>query len=240
MHPNNYDDDNMILQKKLQKLRKLSREKHHPLIHHIHKKHKISKKTLFYVKEYGPHANVPKTIIRESLKIVLMAAIVSSFGGVALEFIKPVFVSVIPIIILTPILNDMIGNYCTIISSRFSTLLHEKKIDKKWWLNSELKKLFYQIFIISFIMSIVSTTIAEVIATLSNYPQNALLVSKVFLISLVDVLFLVSFLFFVSIFAGLYYFKKKEDPNNFLIPITTSVADLGNMVIITILVLLFF
>ncbi len=229
-----------LIKRDLEKLRKIERHKYHSLVHHIHKKHKISKKTLFYVKEYGPHTNIPKRIIKESLKITLMASIVSSFGGIALEFIKPIFVSVIPIIILMPILNDMIGNYCSIISSRFSTMLHEGEVKKKWWTDLSLKKLFYQIFIIAFIMAIASATLAQVVAAISKYPQDALLISKIFLIALVDVLLLVSILFFLCIFAGLYYYKKKEDPNNFLIPLTTSVADLGNMVIITILIILFF
>ena len=46
--------------------------------------------------------------------------------------------------------------------------------------------------------------------------------------------------FITAIVAGIYYYKKKEDPNNFLIPITTSVADLGNMVVLVALILLFF
>src|SRR3990167_2010559 len=99
------------VRKHLQKLQKIKREKYHPLIHKIHKKHKISRKTLFYVKEYGPHTNVPKTIIKESIKILLFASIISSFGGLALENIKTIFISITPLIILLPILNDMIGDY---------------------------------------------------------------------------------------------------------------------------------
>jgi len=51
--------------KQLEILRKIKRHKYHPLVHKLHRKHNISKKTLFYVKEYGPHTNVPKTIIKE-------------------------------------------------------------------------------------------------------------------------------------------------------------------------------
>ena len=43
-----------------------------------------------------------------------------------------------------------------------------------------------------------------------------------------------------SIIAGLHFYRKGEDPNNFLIPITTSIADLSNMFILSILVVLFF
>src|SRR3989338_5827245 len=103
----------------LEMLRNIKKKKNTSLIHKIHKKHKISKKTLFYVKEYGHH-NVVNTIIKESIKILLLASIISSVGGLALEHIKTVFISIMPLIILMPTLNDMIGDYGTIISSRFS------------------------------------------------------------------------------------------------------------------------
>ena len=119
------------VRKHLEKLRKVKRSLYHPLIHKIHKKHKISKKTLFYVKEYGPHSNVPRTIIRESIRILLLASVISSFGGFALEDIKAIFIPIIPLVILLPTLNDMIGDYGTIVSCRFSTMLHEGKIKKK-------------------------------------------------------------------------------------------------------------
>src|SRR3989344_4456058 len=114
----------------LRKLQKIKRKKHHPLIHQIHQRHKISKKTLFYVKEYGPHSHVPRTIIRESIKILIFASVLSSLGGLALEHIKAIFVSVLPLIILLPTLNDMVGDFGTIIASRFSTMLHENWIKK--------------------------------------------------------------------------------------------------------------
>ncbi len=224
----------------LEKLRKISRKKYHPLIHKIHKKHKISKKTLFYVKEYGQHSNVPRTIIRESIKILMLASIISSFGGLSLEHIKTVFVSIYPLIILLPALNDMVGDYGTIVSSRFSTMLHEGKIKKDYWANKELKKLLVQIIIISLLTAVFSSIIALIISSLSNYAVGAATVYKILFIAIIDVIFLVSTLFLISVYAGIYFFRKKEDPNNFLIPITTSIADFGNMIILSLLIMLFF
>ena len=67
--------------RQLQKLRKIQKRQHHPLQHALHKEHKISKKTLFYVKEYGSHSNVIKRIIKESIKILLLASIISPISG---------------------------------------------------------------------------------------------------------------------------------------------------------------
>ncbi len=224
----------------LEKLRKLRRHEYHPLIHHIHKKHKISKQTLFYVKEYGPHSHVPRTIIKESIKILLLASIISSFGGLALEHIKTVFISIVPLIILLPALNDMVGDYGTIISSRFSTMLHEGKIKNNWWKDKELRIMLAQVFIVAVTIVFFTTSVALIVSTFSNYSLNLLTVLKIFFITLVDVILIVSILFLTSILAGLYFYRKKEDPNNFLIPITTSIADFMNMFIISGLVILLF
>ena len=228
------------IKKYLEKVRAIRKKKYHPLIHKIHKKHMLSKKTLFYIKEYGPNTNVSKTIIKESIKILLIASIISAFGGLALEHVKTIFVSIIPLIILLPVLNDMIGDYGTIISSRFSTMLYEGKVNKKWWAKEDIKVLFLQIFIIAIITAFISSLVALILSGFSNYKINLIIALKILLIALIDIILLVSILFLIAVTAGLYLYRKKEDPNNFLIPITTSLADFGNMVLLAVLVILFF
>lgn len=228
------------LRDKLEKLRLVKRHKHHPLLHHIHKAHGISRKTLFYIKEYGPHSNVARTIIKESLKILLLASLISAFGGIALEETKTLFVSLVPLVILLPALNDMIGDYGTIISSRISTMLHEGIVNAKWWKTPELRQLIAQVMIISMITAVLSAGIAIAIPIIGGSAFDGAMALKVVLITLLDVALLVSILVVLSAVFGIYFFKKEEDPNNFLIPITTSVADFGNMLLLAGLVILFF
>jgi cation transporter-like permease len=224
----------------LQRIRKFKRHQYHPIIHKIHKKHNISKRTLFYVKEYGPHTNVPKTIIKESIKILLLASVISSLGGLALENIKTSFSVLVPIIILLPILNDMIGDYGTIISSKFSTLLHEGHAEHGVFRSTELRHLFFRIIIIAFITAVFSALFVMAVSGISNYVVTGMIAMKIMFIAVVDTLILVGILFFIAIVAGLHFFRNKEDPSNFLIPITTSVADFGNMIILALLVVAFF
>ena len=231
---------NENMQGKLQELQKIKRFAYHPLVHHIYETHKISKKTLFYVKEYGEHTNVARTIIKESLKILLLTSILSSIGGFTIEHIKTTFISIIPLIILLPTLNDMVGDYGTILSSRFSTMLHKGAVGEKWWNNEELRLLFVQVFIIAIITTIISAAIALVISSFSGEQSSIEVAGKVFAVSLIDVCILIIVMFFVSISAGIYFFRKGEDPNNFLIPITTSVADFGNMILLSLLIIIIF
>jgi len=229
-----------VKQEHLEQIQKIKRNKHHPLLHQIHKEHKISRKTLFYVKEYGLHSNATKTIIKESIKILVFASIISSFGGMAIENIKTLFISIVPLVILLPTLNDMIGDYGTIISSRFSTMLHEGKVGKNPWKDRDVQELFIQIMAVAIILALISSSAALVISYFSNYAVTMQVVMKIVMITVIDVIVLVLILFLISIIAGIYFFKKEEDPNNFLIPITTSIADFGNMVILLLLIRIFF
>ncbi len=224
----------------LEKLRTIRRSEHHPLIYTIHKKHKVSKRTLFYIKEYGPHSHVAKTILKESIQIILLTSIISSFGGLTLERIKPLFIQVIPLIIMLPTLNAMIGNYGIIVSSRFSTMLHEGKVRREVWSTHQLRTLFAQIMLIGGLTAVVSTLLSFSASSLMGTTINIITAMKLTLIIVVDVLVLIVILFTTSVLAGTYFYYKREDPNNFLIPITTSIADFGNMALLSLLVVLFF
>lgn len=200
---------------------------------------KISQKTLFYMKEYGPHSHVAHKIVKESLRILILAAIISSMGGIVLEKIKPLILAVIPMIILLPSLNNMNGDFATIISTKFSAYLHSGKITEKWWRSEELQKLFIQIFIISTSTAFTSALIA-VLITSAKYILSPEFVYKIFSIAILDVWILMLISFTTVIIGGLYFYRKNEDPNNFLIPITNSVADFGNLLILGILIGVFF
>ncbi|MEM5804664.1 MAG: magnesium transporter [Candidatus Aenigmatarchaeota archaeon] len=228
------------LLRKLEVLRKKERRKYHPLTHKIHREHRISKKTLFYVKEYGPHSNVFGTIVKESIKVLLLASVLSSFGGLALEQIRPLFLSLMPLVVLLPALNDMLGDYGTIISSRYSTMLHEGKISGNTWGNAELRKLLIQIFVVAICLGAISVAVALVVSMLSGYGVTAMLALKVMVITLADIALFVSSAFMVSITLGRYFYRKGEDPDNFLIPVTTSMADFGNMFVLLLLIMLLF
>ena len=222
--------------RRLHRLRKIPKSRFHPLQHRIHCSHNISKRTIFYMKEYGPRTNVSWTIIRESIRILVMASLISSLGGLALESIKPLIVALVPIIILLPVLNDMIGDYGAIISSKFSTMLHEGKVSSRNILSAELAKLLSQIMVIASVTSLAGALVALAI---SGY-NDVWLSLKIIAIAMTDVLMLVGIISAVAVAAGIYFFRKGEDPSNFLIPITTSLADFGNMFLLAVIVLLFF
>lgn len=229
-----------LLRHHIERLRNVRRSEHHPLIYAIHKKHKVSKRTLFYVKEYGPHSHVARTILRESVTIVLLTSIISALGGFTLERIKPLFVQIIPLIMMLPVLNDMIGDYGIIISSRFSTMLHEGRIKKDVWSTKILRVLFTQMIIVASLSAIVGMILSMIVSGKMGYNVGMLSFLKLLLIIIIDVILLIFLLFATSVIAGCYFYYKHEDPNNFLIPISTAIADFGNMALLSFLIVLFF
>lgn len=228
------------LRKKLESIRRLRRYQYHPLIHAVHKHHEISRRTLFYVKEYGPHSNVPKVIVRESIGILIMASVMSSLGGLALESVKSMLAAIIPLVVLLPAVNDMIGDYGTIISSRFSTMLHEGKVRGPWWKNKPMRKLLAQMLVVAAVTAVAAALMALGVSGMSSGFSSTTLALKILAVTLIDVMVMVSLLFVIAVVSGLHFFRKREDPSNFLIPITTSVADFANMVILAVMIVVLF
>ena len=220
------------------KIEGFERKLHSPELHRIHKKHKISRKTLFYMKEYGKRSHVASVIIKESIKILLLTSIISSVGGIGLQSIQSKLFAILPLLILLPALNDMIGDYGTIVSSKFTTMLYTGEVGKKWWLDESVHKLFVTIFTVAFISSLYIGIFSLVIAYLKGFALSYAIIIKIIGISVIATFLLVGIIFFISTTLGYHIFKKKEDPNNFLIPITTSVADFGSMLIFATLVVL--
>ncbi|MCX6815133.1 MAG: magnesium transporter [Candidatus Aenigmarchaeota archaeon] len=230
----------MSRKKLLERVRKVRRHEHHPLLHHVHRRYGISRKTIFYMKEYGPHSHIAHVIIRESLKILVMASIISSIGGISLQFMQDKILTIIPLLILLPTMNNMVGDFGCIVSSKFTTMLYLGKVNQKWWRSRHLHRLFLVILISSFIMSVFIGVAASVIAYWQGFSLTFEVFLKILGIAVLSNLILVGVIFSVSIIGGLAIYHKKEDPNNFLIPIATSFADLLNLVIFAILVGMFF
>ncbi len=222
------------------KIIKLRRKHHHPLLHHIHKKHRISYKTLTYMKEYGPRSHVYHVIIKESIKILILASILSSIGGFGLQNMQGKLIAILPLLILLPALNDMIGDYGAIVSSKFTTMLYLGKIKGSPWKSESVHRLFFTIFSIAIISSIYIGIFSSVLAFSGGFPIDFWLFVKVAGVSVASTLILVGIIFLLSVLVGSYVFKRNEDPNNFLIPIATSVGDLGSMAIFSLLIILLF
>ena len=222
------------------RLAQLKRHKHHPLLHKIHRKHKISYKTLFYMKEYGRKSHISSVIIRESLKGLTISFILSIFGGIKLEAIKSNFITFIPLLILLPALNDMVGSYSMTFISKVSTLLFTKNIAKQWWKSEDIRRIIQTIISVVLISAVYIGVISSIIAYMKGFPLTVGSIAKVLEVSLLTSIVMVGVVIVISAFGVFYVYSKKEDPDNLVIPIMTSVADLGTILIFALVVSLIF
>jgi len=230
----------MNLNNSLRKLMKVRRKEYHPLIRQVHKKHNIAKRTLFYVKENCSDRNVISVILTESLKILILASILSSVAGFGLENLKQQFITILPLLILFPVLNGLGGNYGIIFSSKYSTMIHEGKIKHNPFKSKELRGLLIDLMVIGVFTALIASIFSLVFAGLKGFATTPSITSKIILIAIIDILLVSLVLFLISVFVGNYVYKKREDPNNFLIPISTSAADFLNILILVGLIILFF
>jgi cation transporter-like permease len=178
-------------------------------------------------------------IIRESFRIVVIAALLSSLGGIGLQLIQEKLIAILPLLIVFPALNNMIGNFGTTISANFTTLLFTKQLRSKWK-SKKLKELLHTVFIISFFSAIFLSIAASTIAYIKGFPLTTEIFLKILTIVVICTIILVSLISLISISAGFYYYHLKQDPDNRLIALSTSIADLGGMIIFSILIHLMF
>jgi len=218
----------------IRKLMKLKRHQYHPIIHKIHETRKISRKTLFYIKEYGTKSHVTSVILKESLIALVIAFAIGLVSGVSLQTIQSNFAILLPLIILLPALNDMIGDYSMIMVSRLSTLVFTKG-ERHWW-SEDLKKLVRTIVLVAVLSSVYIGIASSLIAYLKGFPLNLGSIAKLVEISLVTTAVMITVVSVVSALGVFYVYKRKEDPNNLVMPIMTSVADLGTILIFALVI----
>ncbi|MBI2076545.1 MAG: magnesium transporter [Candidatus Aenigmarchaeota archaeon] len=228
------------LGKRIRELEKLKRRYHHPKLHKVKTLHHISGHTLYCVKEYGKKSHVSHVIIRESIKILILASIISSIGGVALQTIEQKITAILPLLILIPALNHTIGSFGTIVSSKFTELIYADKIRGSAWHSKELHNLFFTAISIAAAASIYIGVLSYFIAYMKGFAFSLAFLLKILEVSVLATLSIVTIIFFISVSFGSYICSKREDPNNFLIPISTSIADVGSMAIFSAMVVAFF
>jgi len=181
-----------------------------------------------------------RRILKESFGILILASILSSIGGIGLETVQEKIVLILPLLILLPALNGMVGNFGIIFSSRYTTLLYQKKLGKTRFMNKALKKHFLLVLFVSIICAFYISTLSFAVSFMKGFKVEPFIYFKVLIVVMLSTIILISIVAVMTVIAGNYSIKKKEDPDNILVPLTTSIADLGSMIIFSLLVYLIF
>lgn len=179
-------------------------------------------------------------ITREGLKIVFLTSLISTIGGIGLESVEEKLFSIVPLIILVPAMNNLTGSFGTIMSSKFTSILYMKGFDDNLFKDKKIRNMIGTTVILSIFMGVYIAGLSIISAKIIGFAPDFETLWKLIAMSIGTSFLLSIFILFVVVNLGIKIYRKNQDPDNFLIPITTAIADFGSMTLISIFVITFF
>lgn len=178
-----------------------------------------------------------KKIFKESLIVVILSSIIGIFSGTFLSENEDLLYSFPIILLLLPSLNSLIGDISTILTSRLTSHLYLGAIPPKVKKSKTLIQDFYGL-LITLILSIFALLI---IGYSVGVVSGIEIVNPFLIISLIIITILILFgIMFIFLFlCSILLFKQGKDPNNYLIPITTSLLDFLTPLLLILLIQIF-
>ena len=178
-----------------------------------------------------------KKIFKESFIVVILSSIIGIFTGTFLSENDDIFYSFPIILLLLPSLNSLIGDISTILTSRLTSHLYIGTIQPKIKTSNRLIQDFYGLFITVVLSIFALILIGYSVGIITGIKiVNPILIISVILISIILLFIIMFILLFIS---SILLFKLGKDPNNYLIPITTSLLDFLTPLLLILLIQIF-
>jgi len=205
----------------------------HPAV----KENRLSGRTLYYMAQYGKEHHLAGHIFKSSVKVLIIASVLSSLGGIGLQNVQESFVRVLPLIIVLPALTDMIGDFGTLAATKFTTAVYLGKIHGHWWKSHYTHRLFTKLLLIALFAALYVSAASYALAVVQGFhPDSGQMLLKVAEITLLTTVSLFVLIFGISAASCKWLIKHGYEPDNVLIPITTSLADFGALLMFSYLV----
>ncbi|MDO8556014.1 MAG: magnesium transporter [Nanoarchaeota archaeon] len=180
-----------------------------------------------------------KKIIKESLPVLLAASVIASLGGIGLEHIKEHLVTFLPFFIMLPALNGLVGDHSMIMVAKFTTYLnkHHKHLQGE---RHFIHHTIHDLLIAASFTTCYIVLVSLILAAMQGFSFDAEFVLKMVITTaiVIGTMFIITTT--IAFIVGKYIWDKHEDPDDVLLPITTSIADLGSMLMLSFLVSTFF
>jgi cation transporter-like permease len=162
-------------------------------------------------------------IFKESIIIVIISSIMGLISGTLLSFNEDLLYTIPMMLLIIPALNSLIGDISTVLVSRLTTHLYIGTIAPKIQKSKRIIEDFLGL-IITLILSLISLiSIGYFVGIVSGIRiVNPLLVIFIIVFTIILIFFMMFFTLFIG---AIFLFKRGKDPNNFLIPFVTSLAD---------------
>ncbi len=176
-------------------------------------------------------------IFKESIIIIILTSIIGTFSGTLLSSNEEILYAFPILLLILPSLNSLIGDISSILISRLTSHLYIGTISSKLEKSDRLMKDFSGLLItllLSLGFLIGSGYLLGSICSIEII--NPFLIVFILFITTLT-LFIIIFLF--SFVSSIFLFKRGKDPNNFLIPLATSMIDFLTPLFIILFTILF-
>lgn len=178
-----------------------------------------------------------KKVFKESIIIVLISSVVGLFSGTLLSSSEHILATFPIILLVLPSLNSLIGDISTVLVSRLTSHLYIGTLSPKIQLSTRLKQDFYGLLITILLSLAALVGLGYLLGSVTGIKiVNPLLIISILIIT---IMILFGFMFVFLFIGSIFLFRKGKDPNNFLIPMVTSLADFLTPLIIILFIQLF-
>lgn len=159
------------------------------------------------------------------------------FSGTLLSNNKEILYTFPIILLVLPSLNSLIGDISTVLISRLTSHLYLGTLSPKIQVSDRLKQDFYGLLITILLSLVALISLGYLLGSATGIQiVNPLLIISIIIITILILFGLMFVLLFIS---SIFIFKKGKDPNNFLIPMVTSLADFLTPLFILVLIQIF-
>ncbi|MEI2639172.1 MAG: magnesium transporter [Microthrixaceae bacterium] len=167
-------------------------------------------------------------IVRESLPVLAMAAVLSTLAGIAVEKQLALFAALPALLIMQPAFVSSAGALGGILSSRISTNLHLGLVEPSLRPQGEARRDALLVLLIGFPIFVFNAVGAHVTGLLLNERSPGLfwILAASLLGGLLSVLFVIALAYYGTIAA----WRSNLDPDNYGIPIVTASVDFVGVV----------
>lgn len=178
-----------------------------------------------------------RTIVIQSAVVLSVTTLLNTLSGLLLQEKLVALIAIPSILVLLPAFLSQGGNIGSIFASRFSTKLHLGIIQEKGRGRIETIKEMLGAYTFALLIFPAVGVISIGISGFMGIPN--ILGAKLVLVSLFGGLIVTTIVVLASFYISIFFMRRSIDPDNVIVPIITSLADILGVVSLVIVLTLF-
>ena len=165
-----------------------------------------------------------RRIVAEEMPVDILSIVLGTLGGILLNTRVESFIAIPVLLSFIPVINGVGGNILSIFGSRLGSALHLGSVRG---FDREMRKSI-RVFVV--ISVLVFTAMALTIYFTNSYFYSEALAMKIIILPVLAGFMLVGSLLPMTVIIALTAFRLGMDPDNVVVPLITTIADLAGVV----------